>query len=680
MTTIAETLQQGIAAHREGRLDEAERLYADVLATSPQNANAHNLLGTIRAQQGRFDEAVEMFRQATQAADGHAEFHRNLGHALRRAGRPVEAAASYERAAELMPDEPGLLFDLANAYRENGQTRMAIQSLRDLLVKQPNNLSAKVNLGGLLIDEFKHKEAQDIFEQVLRANPRVIEARISLGRVLVERNELRQAEQVLSEAVRQSPENAVARMNLGKALLLLNRSSQALLHLNEAVRLAPNDPLVRINRASALRLQRQTDESNRDYELAIRLAPTNVTALFGMAYNFERQGMLDDALQLLDRALAINPMHVMSNLMYARIDRREKRIDQARARLEAVLERLGKSLPEDIGGALRCEYAQVLDAAGEYDLAYEEMTVGQDLLRQAGDDDYDLGTFLGVIEYFRDATSDEVVSKWPTVISGDAEDEPEPPIFFIGFPRSGTTLTEAMLGAHPALVTTDELPILERVMDLVPGMVGRPIGTVEGLSELNDNEIRSLRRQYHRYAERMMEEESISGRRIVDKYPLNIVRLPVVRRIFPEAKILMAIRDPRDVCLSCFFQAFTKNAAMLHFYRMDTTARLYASVMDMWFKFRESLGINYFETRYEDLVEDTEGQARKLLDFLGVEWNDDVLDHTKRGAGKAISTPSYIGIGQPIYKQSKQRWRKYEKQLEPVMPVLDPFIKALGYE
>lgn len=680
MTTIVETLQQGIAAHRDGRLDEAERLYGEVLATSPRNANAHNLLGTIRAQQGRFEEAVSCFRLATQSADGHAEFHRNLGHALRRAGRSGEAIESYRRALELTPDDGAILFDLANAQREAGRSREATQTLRDLLARQPGNLSAMVNLGGMLIDEFRHKEAVEVLTRALRANPKVVEARITLGRALIEQNELRRAEQELAEAVRQAPDNAVGRMNLGKALLLLNRSSQALIHLDEAVRLAPNDPLIRINRAGALRVQRRVEESSEDYELAIRLAPNNVTALFGMAYNLERQGLLDEALQLLDRALAINPVHVMSNLMYARIDRREKRLDRALARMESLMQRIGNSLPADVGGTVRCEYAQILDATKEYDRAFEEMTVGQDLLRRAGDDDYDLSAFLNVVEYFRDRTTPEVVSKWPKAIGGDPDDEPAPPVFFVGFPRSGTTLTEAMLGAHPALMTTDELPILERVIDLVPGMVGRQVGAIEGVSDLSDEEVRSLRRQYHRYAQRMMEEEYASDRRLVDKYPLNLVRLPVVRRLFPETKVIVALRDPRDVCLSCFFQAFSRNVAMIHFYRLDTTARLYASVMDMWLKFRDMLGVNFFETRYEDLVEDTEGQARRLLEFLEIEWHDDVLDHTKRGAGKAISTPSYIGIGQPIYKQAKQRWRNYEKQLEPVMPILEPYIKALGYE
>ncbi len=681
MSTIVETLEQGLSAHKAGDLREAEQRYLQVLATNPRNANALNLMGLVRVQQGRLEEAIESLRDATRYAEGHAEFHRNLGNTLRRAGRPAEAIPSLKRAAELDPESVPTSFDVANALREAGRTRESMEQLRSMLAKNPRNYSAMVNLAGMLADEMRYTEARRLLETALRAHPGLHEARVNLGRVLVEQSQPRLAEQVLSEAVRTRPDDPIARMNMARAMLNQGMASSALTHIDEAARLLPNDPLVRVNRAAILRAKRRGEESNAEYEHAISLAPDNVAALFGMVYNLERQGQLDDAMVLAERAIALNPVHVLCNMLAARIDRRQKRLEQARARIESLIERVGGNMSKEVAGAVHCEYGHILDAIGDYDLAFAEIARGQELLRQAGEEDNDFGAFLRVVDYFREKTTPEVVSPWESRIPAQpGPAEPPPPIFFVGFPRSGTTLTETMLGAHPALVTTDELPILERVMDLIPGMIGKQVNVIEGLGELRADEVGSLRRQYHRYAEKMLETEEIGGRQIVDKYPFNLIRLPVVRRIFPESKVIVGLRDPRDVCISCFFQTFQRNVAMIHFYSIETTARLYASTMDAWLKFRDMLGLNWFESRYEDLVEDTEGQARRLIDFLGLEWDASVLDHTKRGEGRMITTPSYIGVGQPIYKQSKQRWRKYEKQLEPVMPILEPYLKAFGYE
>ncbi|MDA0700698.1 MAG: sulfotransferase, partial [bacterium] len=264
----------------------------------------------------------------------------------------------------------------------------------------------------------------------------------------------------------------------------------------------------------------------------------------------------------------------------------------------------------------------------------------------------------------------------PLPLAAGGKTAPDDPVFLVGFPRSGTTLTEQILAAHPRLLTTDEEPFLPDLTREWPALAG--VAYPHGLASLSDDAVAQLRDRYRAaLAERFG--AGAEGRRVVDKLPLNILHLGLIRRLFPTAPVIVALRDPRDVVLSCFMQQFAPNASMVQFFDLARSARFYAAVMGLWLGWRDGLAPAALESRYEDVVQDVEGAARRLIAHVGEPWTDAVLGYAAAARGRAITTPSYRDVGEPIHGRARGRWRRYEKQLAPVLGILDPYARALGY-
>jgi hypothetical protein len=247
------------------------------------------------------------------------------------------------------------------------------------------------------------------------------------------------------------------------------------------------------------------------------------------------------------------------------------------------------------------------------------------------------------------------------------------PVFFVGFPRSGTTLMERVLQAHPGIVTTEEespLTPLRRQLSLSGSYP-------EGLASLTADDIDQATRLFWSSAEKAV--GPLDGRVLVDKLPLNIVDLGLANIVFPQARVLVALRDPRDVCLSCFMQYFLLNDAMVNFLDLRQTSQTYKAVMALWMHYREVLTLPYSEYRYEDLVEDFDGVVRQVLDFIGVGWHEEVARYRERSLGRAINTPSYRDVTGVLYRRAAGRWRSYRQELAPVLEELGPFAAAFGY-
>jgi hypothetical protein len=247
------------------------------------------------------------------------------------------------------------------------------------------------------------------------------------------------------------------------------------------------------------------------------------------------------------------------------------------------------------------------------------------------------------------------------------------------FPRSGTTLLEQVLDAHSNLVSSDEREAFAR--DIFPAMwltPATPAPTVDAFSAITPERLRMLRKRYLDYMAAALS-EPIGDRMHLDKNPPLTLVLPGFLRLFPETKILIALRDPRDVVVSCFMQYLPLNPNSVCFLTLERTARRYANDMGTWRKLRDIIESPWLELCYEDTVAHLEREARRALDFLGLPWEAGVLNYRERLQTKVVGSPTYQAVQQPLYTRAIGRWKNYQKFLEPFLPILEPSVQAFGY-
>ncbi|MEQ1506503.1 MAG: sulfotransferase [Myxococcota bacterium] len=250
----------------------------------------------------------------------------------------------------------------------------------------------------------------------------------------------------------------------------------------------------------------------------------------------------------------------------------------------------------------------------------------------------------------------------------------EPPrvAFVVGFPRSGTTLVQQILDAHPGTQCLEELPLLD-------GALGEVLPTADladALARVADPSVASAVRGA--YLRRVRARIPVDDRLVIDKLPLNLLRVELIARVFPGAPIVAVVRDPRDAVLSAFLQDFELNVAMAQCADLERCARLYARAFDGWLRARTTLP-RAVELRYEGLVTDPAPTLAPVLATLGLPWDDRVLDHRAVAGRSGIGTPSYREVRKPLHAGNVARWRAFATELAPALPILAPYAEALGY-
>ena len=321
------------------------------------------------------------------------------------------------------------------------------------------------------------------------------------------------------------------------------------------------------------------------------------------------------------------------------------------------------------------ELGAVLDELGVYDHAFVAfVNAGHEQSKTPPARAVDPDQRFREIDAFRAAVTPDLVGRW----AEETFDDTYPPLaFLVGFPRSGTTMTEQILAAHPDVETTDETRLLFDVQRQIAEWY--PQGAAAGLAQLTRRQVDKLRARYWKDARALLGDMP-RDKLVVDKLPLNLIYAGVINAVFPDARLLVALRDPRDVVLSCFSQSFRMNAAMVNFLHWERTAAFYEKVMGLWLHQRDVLTLPRVEVRYEDTVRDLRGQAERVLDVLDVKWDDAVLSFHEHAAERSITTPSFQAVTEPVHERAVGRWRNYAKHYPGIMPTLQPFVEAFGYD
>jgi tetratricopeptide (TPR) repeat protein len=481
-------------------------------------------------------------------------------------------------------------------------------------------------------------------------------------------------------ALAHDPNNPVLLADLARAYALRFRYADAEKLVERAQSLHPDDPqLQRMLGRSYVQIQ-QFDRAIACYRRSLELAPSSAERpeiLLELAKMHERLHELDAARACIEEALALAPDLEQARYMLASIERRAGNVNAA--------ETIWRDITASKKASLRViaeswyQLASIHDKAGHYDEAFEDASHAKKIFMRGAapyyDDAWTIARNSG--RTFATITAEQLAG-WNGA-GRDFEPLSGRLALLTSHPRSGTTLLEQVLDSHPGAISADELQVLP---ELVNSPLGRTAGPEESvpavLERTSRDDLIKLRKDYWAGIEGALR-QSIGGRLLVDKNPEMTYLLPLVARVFPEMKIVFALRDPRDVVVSCFMQQLPLNAVSVNYLTIEGTAKKYAASMRAWLKIREMLPNRWIEVRYEDMVADLETQARRVLNFLDLPWDESVLEYHRRAQRKHVHSPTYEAVTKPVYTSSVARWRNYAVQLEPHMEILRPYVEAFGY-
>ena len=492
-----------------------------------------------------------------------------------------------------------------------------------------------------------------------------------LAGVRTESGRLAEATRLYEQARALMPTHIHVLVNLAAAYRASGRLQDARTVLDAALQVDPNFAIAHNNLGNVLQDLGDRATAQRAFERAATLNPRYPEPVSSLAWLAQEQHRLGDAQELAERALALAPKNTLARLTIALV---KLRLDDAAASIAIVTEMLREadlSLTNRIiaQGCL----GEANDKLARYPEAFAAFSAANALQHEqcsaiyAHADGPLSPAGIGRIRAFVDRLD---VSSWRP-----APAPASTPVFLVGFPRSGTTLLDQILASHGSVTTLEE-------RDTLIGIAGEMTRSSSALNRWEapaDGEIHSLR---ERYWQRVMEglAGKVAAPIFIDKQPLNAVLLPLIYRLFPSCKVILAVRDPRDVVLSCFQQRFGMNEAMFQLLRLDTAARYYDSVMNLVSISREKLPLQVHVIKYEDVIGEFETTMRGVLGFLGLAWDENVRRYADTARARTINTPSATQVVRPLYGSSRGKWRHYAAHLEPYLPTLIPWVRHFDYE
>ncbi len=631
---------KAIALHQAGQMAEAEELYRQILQECPDSAVVLCNMGLAVWSQGRPDEAEKAFRRSLAIAPGVTQVHNNLGLALKDQGRLVEAETSF----------------------------------KDALRADPVNAEAHNNLGLVLKEFGRLEDSGRAFQAAIKIRPDYFEALSNLGSIRLEQENLAEAAKLFKKAITIKPDYVEALYNLGICYRELGRYGESEENYRQAIRLRPTYAAAHNNLGILLANQGEFPEAEDCYRKALEIDPGHFRALINLGEIFEKTNRLAEAEDAVRGALKIDPEAGSATRLLATLLRREGKHQEALAQLAGVnIQDCGLEKAVEI----HHELGMIHERLDNRDKAFYHFSEAQKMQMLTGEGKRaDKNRYLADLDRLAACFSKKAVEQW----QGEDHDQPvEQPIFIVGFPRSGTTLIDQLLNSHPAFSVAEETAALDRV---IARLAARKGGYPAALSDLSGAELQSLREGYLSDLDKFIgQADRGAGTRIVDKYPLHITHLGLIYRLFPKARVIVAIRHPYDVCLSNFMQLFKPNDAMANFNTLEDAACCYEKVMGLWLQYEKVLPLNFHKIRYEDLIANFDQEVRSLLGFLDVEWDERVAKYYEHARGRAkIYTPSYQQVTEPIYQRAVYRWQKYESHFAGVGDILAPYIREFGYD
>ncbi|GGA44281.1 sulfotransferase [Dyella nitratireducens] len=635
---------------------QAEALARKLIDAGTTQGGVWQALGAALHAQSRFAEAVEAQRTAVSLAPWDAVGHYVLGESLMAMRQTGPAAESYHCARTIKPDFADAHFKCGNALAVQNRLDEAIEAYRGALNIRPDFSEAHANLGFTLMSAHRYVEAEQPLRKALQAHPDSAPIHNALGVVLYGQSRMADAAESFRRVIALRPADAEAHANLGNALRELGSFAEAEASYRHSIALNSQFARVYFDLGGSLYLQERYEEAEQNYRRALALKPDYVEACNNLGRSIRRQGRLDEARDYFDAALAIDPESVEAYCNLASLRTFTPEHPEPKR-----LEKLTHKLPT-LSEHMRIRYwfalGKMREDLGYYDEAFAAYTQGNRLKyeqlspNEAGK--------IALIDNVRMVFDERFFASRPVPPSTGRS-----PIFIVGMPRSGTSLIEQILSTHPDIHGAGELPDLESIVFALATGAGKPVEAFgEVASRMTAEE---LLRLGETYTERVWKLAPAAAR-ITDKMMANFAYIGMIRLMLPNAKIIHAMRDPMDSCFSCYATLFYKNN-LDYTYDLGEVGRYYVRYIELMQHWQRVLPAgSILELRYEDMVADTEAQARRLLDYLGLPWDERCLNfHENR---RVVKTASAAQVRRPVYRSSVARWKHFEANLQPLLEIV----------
>jgi tetratricopeptide (TPR) repeat protein len=653
VTDIKGTFEDALRQHRAGQPIEAERLFRMVLAAEPRHADSLYFLGLIAYQSGRYDIAIERIGQAIPIKQGVPFYHYTLGNALRAQGRVAEAAAQFEHALALKPDYVEAHNNLGLILNEQGKRDEAVAHYERALAINPDSANVHANLGLVLAAQGRIVDAIAHYQRALALDPNHANAHYSLGLALAAQGRIADAIAHYQRVLALNPRHTYAHNNLAAALIAQGRIAEAIPHYECVAALKPDDADAHSNLGTALAETGRATEAMAHLERALALNPGHADAHNSLGNMFKDEGKFDEAMTHYGLAIAIRP-----DFGEAHLNRSEIKSFRAGDADLTMLETLAgrNDLSENTALRIHFALAKALEDTGDFIRAFEHLRQGNTLKRRQID--YRERMVLSLFQRVSTVFDRSLMSRF------EGKGDPSPvPVFVLGMPRSGSSLIEQILASHPQIHGAGELTDFEEAAGSVFRTGGRTVEYPECVPLMDDSAPRRIGQSYLGRLPAVADGKI----RIVDKLPGNFVNIGLIRLALPDARIIHTMRHPIDTCVSCYSKLFTIG----HHYTYDLAElgrfyRAYSELMTHWRRVLPPGAM--LDVSYEDVVDDLEGQARRMIDYCGLPWDDRCIDFHR--TSRTVKTASSVQVRKPLFRSSLQRWRKYESGIAPLLDEL----------
>lgn len=587
--------------------------------------------------------------------------------------QPEAAQAKCLAVLDTHHHHPGALGLLGRALYAQGRHEDAARVFNALTLMEPTDCAHWQNLATALRPLKQYDQALAAFERALRLGKPSAALLYNLGILQMDRCDYRAAYLALRDAVALAPTDATTRWAFAQCCYDLLQLDEALETLQDWQTFQGLTDELTVRISVLLVTLGAAERARPAIERLVRNPPPKGPALFGLASILERLQRLDEARVLLEQLERNDPSFAADPdklLLSATLSGRAGHPEKAHRDLSLALQNQQEFVRRH---HLLYPFAKLNDTLGRYEDAYaaaaeahrSQMAFLHAAMGEASAQEPRMLSFTA------QACAPNDVALWEDV----GPSMQDSPIFIVGFPRSGTTLLEQALDAHPRLRSMDEQPFL---MEAVTGVTERGIRYPVELAKLTPAMLDEIRTQYWT---RVRKRVALQAReRLVDKYPLNMALLPLMRRLFPNSQVILAIRHPCDTLLSCFMQDFRSPGVALMCRDLASLAAAYSRFFEFWYSQCELLHPCSYELRYERLAADFATEMRSVAAFLELPWDEAMLSPGDHARSKGfISTPSYSQVIQPITTRSVGRWSHYERHFAPLMPLLQPWIERWGY-